>query len=64
MPLADGWNSFYLYNTNTTGTNYAVASGGKDGSYQNNNCGATTDFNDDIIYSDGSFLAYPSGAQK
>ena len=28
------------------------------------NCGTTTDFNDDIVYSNGTFVQWPEGTQQ
>ena len=67
-PLADGWNSWFRYTTDATGTAYIFACGGKDGSVTatgiTSPVGATTDFNADIIYSNGSFLQWPEGVQR
>ena len=67
VPLADGWNSFFLYNADSTAfSDYRFDSWAKDGlsgpyaaSY-----GPTTDFNSDIIYVNGQFIQYPEGVQR
>ena len=68
VPLADGWNSWFRYNTDATGNAYIFASGGKDGVYTvaatTSPVGPTTDFNADIVYSNGSFLQWPEGVQR
>ena len=68
MPRTDAWNHpFELYadqpwaNTAPAGA-YAIISPGRDGRFSTNaTTGATTNFDCDIIYSNGSFLAYPEG---
>ena len=57
VPLADGWNSWFLYGTDANGSAYVLASGGKDGTSPTlHPAGPTTDFNADIIYINGQFL--------
>ena len=64
-PLVDGWNSWYLYGTNSSRSDYAVESCGADGIPQANPpWGPTTDFNADIILVDGAFVQYPEGTQR
>ena len=65
MPMKDGWNSYFHYGVNTTNLDYALASTGKDGAIDTTVIlGPTTDFNNDIIFADGQFIAYPEGTQK
>ena len=66
VPLSDGWNSWFVYNTDTNGTVYVLASPAKDGTFQADDAGAgpTTDFNQDILYANGSFLQWPEGVQR
>lgn len=67
IPLADGWNSWFLYATDDNGTVYALFSGAKDGSITTEGgtpLGPTTDFNSDIVYANGSFLQWPEGVQR
>lgn len=66
LPLTDGWNSWLRYGTGNNGANYFVQSGGRDGKYEDVtvDAGQTTDFNNDIIFTDGQFVRYPEGAQK
>ena len=68
IPLADGWNSWFIYTADANGTGYIFASGGKDGTVTAVATGApvgpTTDFNADIIYSNGSFMQWPEGVQR
>ena len=68
MPRTDGWkHPFELYadqpwaNTMPAAA-YAIISPGRDGRFSSSvTTGATTNFDCDIIYSNGSFLAYPEG---
>lgn len=64
LPLTDGWNSFFLYGTDTTNQNYEISSNGKDGVTDTPVWGETTNFNNDIIFVDGQFAQYPQGAQN
>lgn len=66
LPLTDGWNSWLRYGTGNNGANYFLQSGGRDGSFETItvDAGQTTDFNNDIIFTDGQFVRYPEGAQK
>ena len=44
---------------------YGIRSAGKDGSFSAAyTVGPTTAFNNDIVYSNGSFIAYPEGVQQ
>jgi type II secretion system protein G len=64
VPLVDGWGSFFLYGTNTQKNEFAVRSAGADGSPDASPVwGPTTNFNDDIILVDGTFVQFPDGAQ-
>jgi general secretion pathway protein G len=63
LPPKDGWNTGWEYRIATQ--SYGIISYGKDstangGAYS---CGPTTNFDCDIVYSEGSFLAYPDGVQ-
>ena len=66
-PRRDAWQNLYGFIRDASGNNYLVQSRGRDGatgSFGFNGCGTTTDFNDDIIYSDGNFIQWPEGPQK
>jgi type II secretion system protein G len=63
-PRIDGWGRFLLYNVDTGRANYNIQSFGKDGAADTIGCGTTTDFNDDIMYSNGTFLQWPEGTQQ
>jgi len=68
VPTLDGWGTPYVcftdqqWATNPRASIYAIISAGEDHIVsQTVVLGAFTDFDCDIIYSNGSFLAYPSG---
>ena len=71
MPRFDGW-GFPLqcftsedWGTATNAQAYAIISPGKDGATESTPVlGATTSFDCDLIFSNGSFLAYPEGTSK
>jgi len=72
LPEKDGWGKSYDFGTdiawaNGTGTaaqQYGIASAGRDGTMATSvTAGATTNFDCDIVYSNGSFVAYPEGVQ-
>ena len=62
-PKTDGWGHFMLYAIDATSNNYAILSFGRDNATSAINCGTTTNFNDDILYSDGTFIQWPEGTQ-
>jgi general secretion pathway protein G len=68
MPKQDGWGHPLEAYTNlswgngTAASAYALISPGRDGRFATSpTTGATTNFDCDIVYSNGSFLAYPEG---
>jgi general secretion pathway protein G len=64
-PVHDGWNSWFVISIDSLGQNYILASGGKDGSLSEpSTYGPTTDFNADIVFSNGVFVNYPEGVQN
>jgi general secretion pathway protein G len=71
LPTKDGWGRLYLPYTEaamgdaTTASNrYAVVSGGRDGTVNESQpLGAFTNYDCDIVYSNGTFISYPEGAQ-
>lgn len=70
LPKKDGWNRLYSAYTDfafsdaTVSNRYAIVSGGRDGSFNDSQTlGPFTNFDCDIIYSNGTFLAYPEGMQ-
>src|SRR5262249_10161437 len=64
-PWQDGWGQPMVYGTGTGHQAYMLASGGRDKSTPTTptECGTTTDFNSDIVYSNGTFVVYPDGPQ-
>ena len=68
LPQNDGWNRPYVFYTDAATVNaaeYAIHSFGKDGTADGTyKVGPTTDFDNDIIYSNGSFVCYPEGIQQ
>jgi type II secretion system protein G len=62
-PKTDGWGRFMYYALGTGSNDYRIRSYGRDGSASAVNCGTTTNFNDDIIYADGTFIQWPEGTQ-
>ena len=63
-PKQDGWGRFMLYAHDTNFNHYRITSYGRDGASTGLNCGTTTDFNDDIVYADGTFIQWPEGTQQ
>ncbi len=61
-PEQDGWGTDFYYGSDRN--DYTVRSYGKDGTSTTATGGKTTDFNADIIFSDGSFLQWPEGQQQ
>ena len=62
-PKIDGWGSFLAYGSGNGGDAYAIASGGRNKNITTAVCGTTTNFNDDIYYSNGTFIQWPEGTQ-
>ncbi len=63
-PLADGWGHFYAYVSPTAQDQYRLECWGRDGVQGTITCGTTHDFNDDILYANGTFIQWPEGAQN
>ncbi len=63
-PKIDGWGNAMLYAHDAPFNNYRVTSYGRDKSSTGLLCGTTTDFNDDIVYADGTFIQWPEGTQN
>jgi general secretion pathway protein G len=63
LPPNDGWNTGWEYRVSAQ--SYGVISYGKDSAKEGATyaCGPTTNFDCDIVYSEGSFLRYPDGVQ-
>jgi general secretion pathway protein G len=73
FPQKDGWGNpwaFFLDKTwgapgpSGAAQAYAIISYGKDGVPSAQLCSVTTNFDCDIIYSNGTFLQYPEGVQQ
>lgn len=64
VPLSDGWGSYFVYSATATGSDYLLQSAAKDGALGTTALGATTNFNQDIVYIDGQFVQYPEGVQN
>lgn len=65
LPEKDGWDTPYLYEHDTPGQVYQIISFGKDkGEDSSKELGPTTNFNCDIVYSNGSFITFPEGRQN
>ncbi len=75
LPRMDGWAHPLRYECWSTRDAeacdvYAIGSGGKDGAFERQDLkeyaggGATTNFNSDIVFSNGNFVQFPQGVQK
>jgi type II secretory pathway pseudopilin PulG len=75
VPSVDGWGHALHYDAwasqGSVTDSYAIGSGAKDGVFLHQSLrdylaspGGTTNFNDDIVYSNGSFVQYPEGIQR
>jgi general secretion pathway protein G len=62
-PLRDGWGHFMRYGVDAAAVNYNIRSRGRNGTGDAIACGTTTNFNEDILFSDGAFLQWPEGTQ-
>ena len=62
-PKTDGWGTFLAFGSDAPGNNYVIASGGRNKAIVAAICGTTTNFNDDIYYSNGTFIQWPEGTQ-
>jgi type II secretion system protein G len=63
-PRRDGWGRFLVYSVDNGLAQYNIRSHGRNGSSDSLDCGTTTDFNADILYSNGTFLQWPEGTQE
>jgi type II secretion system protein G len=62
-PKTDGWGRFMHYAVSVGTDLYRIRSEGRDGAASALVCGTTTNFNDDIIYANGTFIQWPEGTQ-
>ena len=63
-PVTDGWGGAFQYAVPGDLAHYRLESFGRDKSKGTLTCGSTHDFNDDILYADGTFIQWPEGAQN
>jgi len=59
----DGWGRALKYALNANTDNYRIRSSGRDAVDSSFTCGTTTNFNDDIVYANGTFIQWPEGVQ-
>src|SRR5499433_3713164 len=62
-PKTDGWGRFMTYAVDANFNNYRIRSNGRDNVGAGFVCGTTTNFNDDIVYANGTFIQWPEGTQ-
>jgi type II secretion system protein G len=66
FPQADAWGTVWSFQVDdqTNAQRYRITSYGRDGTAESTPAaGPTTNFNDDIIFENGSFFRYPEGMQ-
>jgi len=64
LPQKDGWSDAYGFAKSTDGQVYGIRSAGKENVMSATiTPGATTKFDCDIVYSNGSFIQFPEGIQ-
>ena len=70
FPERDGWGNTWAFLADqawggaTAAQQYCIISYGKDGAASSYPGGATTNFDCDIVYGNGTFLQYPEGVQQ
>ena len=64
LPTLDGWNNPYEYQVPVALDEYRLESYGKDGVDSGPKGGPTTNFNHDIVFDTGIFVAYPERGQR
>jgi general secretion pathway protein G len=70
FPVKDGWGNAWAFLADqawagtTAAQQYCVISYGKDGAASAYPGGATTNFDCDIVYGNGTFIQYPEGVQQ
>jgi type II secretion system protein G len=60
----DGWDAFFMYGAPSSGQEYVLLSTGRNKVTNGIDCVTTTNFNSDIVYSNGGFVQWPEGAQN
>ena len=64
LPQKDGWSDAYGFAKSGDGQVYGIRSAGKENTFDGTvRPGATTKFDCDIVYSNGSFIQFPEGIQ-
>jgi general secretion pathway protein G len=63
-PVFDGWGRPNNYGLAADFNSYAIRSFGRDGVATGLTCSTTTDFNQDILYGNGTFIQWPEGTQQ
>lgn len=63
VPIHDGWSRDLRYQSDAVGTDYTVLSYGRDAVRSAASTGATQDFDCDILFQNGAFVAWPEGIQ-
>ena len=63
-PNTDGWNTAWEVATNAAGSDYTMVSLGKDAAVSTRTGGKTTDFECDIVFTNGQFFQWPEGTQS
>jgi general secretion pathway protein G len=64
FPAEDGWQQPFIVSSNQDGTSFVVVSYGRDGIEGPQPGGATSDYDCDIVWEDGSFTQWPEGIQN
>jgi type II secretion system protein G len=66
LPTVDAWNGNFEYESagGTTAQEYTIASYGKDNTSTGFTPTKTTNFNNDIVFSQGVFVEFPEGSQN
>jgi type II secretion system protein G len=70
LPVKDGWETVFDYDAYpaSAAQSYTIQSYGKDKTTEGQNCNdekaVTTNFNNDICFSQGSFTKFPEGIQQ
>ena len=60
----DGWDAYFHYGASASGQEYCLLSTGRNKLPETIVCVTTTNFNSDIVYSNGGFVQFPEGAQN